>query len=233
MRKPSRIATRLSLICACNCTGATSTAFGSKSNSSAQLALELILEELEIEQAAEAPSDAGVEDTTPARTPRTRKPFPKGLKRLQKTITPSDACTDCGGNLKVPGSDVMEELVYVPDHYIVNQIGCPHLASTCCKAVVQAEMRSRPILKSFVGPALMAHILCCKYGYHLPLYRQRKMFANMGIDLSGSLMAGWVGKCAKLLERLSDAIRNNVFEAQATFMDYNYGQTTSKGYWAW
>ena len=145
MRKPSRIATRLSLICACNCTGATSTAFGSKSNSSAQLALELILEDLEIEQAAEAPGDAGVEDTTPARTPRTRKPFPKGLKRVQRTITPSDACTDCGENFKVLGSDVMEELVYVPDHYIVNQIGCPHLASTCCEAVVQAAPSSRAL----------------------------------------------------------------------------------------
>ena len=56
------------------------------------------------------------------------------------------------------------------------------------------------------GPALMAHILCCKYGYHLPLYRQSKMFANEGIDLSGSLMAGWVGKCSKLLERVSGQI---------------------------
>ena len=54
--------------------------FGSKSESSAQLVLELILEELEIEQAAEtgdedASSDAEVK---PPRTPRKRKPFPKG-----------------------------------------------------------------------------------------------------------------------------------------------------------
>ena len=83
--------------------------FGSKSESSAQLALELVLEELEIEQAAEAPDesaaiDAGGEDTTtPPRTPRTRKPFPKGLKRVEKRITPSDACTDCGGSFKELG----------------------------------------------------------------------------------------------------------------------------------
>ena len=32
--------------------------------------------------------------------------------------------------------------------------------------------QSRSIPKSFVWPALMAHILCCKYGYHFPLYRQ-------------------------------------------------------------
>ena len=128
--------------------------FGSKSESSAQLALELILEEMEIEQAAEtddedASSDA--EATKPPRTPGKRKPFPKGLKRVQKTISPSDACTDCGGSFKVLGTDVMEELEYVPGHYIVNQIGRPRLACTCCEAVVQAEMSSRHIPKSFVG----------------------------------------------------------------------------------
>ena len=65
--------------------------FGSSSESSTQLALELILEELEIEQAAETEDDR--EDKTsseanaakPPRAPRKRKPFPKSLKRVQKT----------------------------------------------------------------------------------------------------------------------------------------------------
>ena len=89
--------------------------FGSKSESSAQLALELILEEMEIEQAAEAGDEdasSDAEAAKPPRTPRKRKPFPKGLKRVVKTITPSDACTDCGGGFKVLGTDVMEELEY-------------------------------------------------------------------------------------------------------------------------
>ena len=123
----------------------------------------------------------------------------------------------------------MEELEYISGHYVVNQISRPRLACTCCETVVQAKMPSRPIPKSFVGPALMAHILCCKYGYHLPLYRQSQMFENEGIDLSGSLMAGWVGKCAKLLERVSDAIRDHVFEAQAIFIDDTTVKLLQKG----
>ncbi len=193
--------------------------FGSRSESSAQLALELILEEHEIEQAADEDDTTSDAKTTPPRTPRERKPLPKNLKRVQNRITPSNACTDCGGGFRELGADVMEELEYVPGHYIVNQIIRPRLACTCCETVVQAEMPSRPIPKSFVGPALMAHILCCKYGYHLPLYRQSQMFENEGIDLSGSLLASWVGKCTRLLERLSDAIRDHVFEGQAVFMD--------------
>lgn len=208
--------------------------FGSKSESSAQLALELILEELEIEQAAATEDDdeatsSDTDVTKPPRTSRKRKPFPKSLKRVQKTINPSETCEDCGGSFKELGADVMEELEYVPGHYIVNQIKRPRLACACCEKVVQAEMPSRPIPKSFVGPALMAHILCSKYGYHLPLYRQSQMFENEGIDLSGSLLALWVGKCTKLLERVADAIRDHVFEAQAIFMDDTTVKLLQKG----
>lgn len=179
--------------------------FGSRSESLDQLALELMLEEHEIAQASEAGEGAtpASEEVKPTRTPRERKPFPKDLERVETRITPSDACTDCGGSFKDLGTDVMEELEYVPGHYIVNQIIRPRLACTCCEAVVQAPMPSRPIPKSFVGPALMAHILASKYGYHLPLYRQSQMFENAGIELSGSLLASWVGKSTKLLERVS------------------------------
>lgn len=44
------------------------------------------------------------------------------------------------------------------------------------------------------------------------------MFAKEGIDLSGALMAGWVGKCTELLECVSDVIHDLVFEAQAILM---------------
>ena len=75
-----------------------------------------------------------------------------------------------------------------PGHYIVNQIIRPRLACTCCEKVTQAEMPSRPIPKSFVGPALMAHILCCKYGYHLRYKSQ--MFENQGIERIASGLLG-------------------------------------------
>ena len=202
--------------------------FGSRSESSTQLALELILEDHEIAQAAETADDVDNE-AKPPRTPRVRKPFPKELKRVQQRITPSDTCEDCGGSFKELGSDVMEELEYIPAHYIVKQIERPRLACTCCEKIVQSEMPSRPIPKSFVGPALMAHIIACKYGYHLPLYRQSQMFETQGIEISGSLMCSWVGKITKLLERLSDAIRDHVFKGQAIFMDDTTVKLLQKG----
>ncbi len=53
--------------------------FGSRAESSAQLALELILEEHEIEQAADEDDTTSDAETKPPRTPRKRKPFPKSL----------------------------------------------------------------------------------------------------------------------------------------------------------
>ena len=68
MRGPSRTETPSSRICTHSFTGTKNTALAQ----SAQLALELILDELEIEQAAEVPAKdvpSDVEDTKPPRTP--------------------------------------------------------------------------------------------------------------------------------------------------------------------
>ncbi len=91
--------------------GARKHRFGSKSESSEQLALELILEELEIEHAAETDDEDASSDamsTTPFRTSCKRKPLPKN----QTTTAPSDVCEASGGSLTVLGKDVMEELEY-------------------------------------------------------------------------------------------------------------------------
>ena len=59
--------------------------FGSRSESLDQLALELMLEEHEIAQAAETAGEgATCEETKSPRTPRERKPFPKDLKARGK-----------------------------------------------------------------------------------------------------------------------------------------------------
>jgi hypothetical protein len=92
--------------------------FGSRSERLDQLALELVLEEHEIAQAAEAGCDDDDPDVEQEarlpRTPREHKPFPKDLKRVETRITPNDVCTEGGGSFKELGTDVMEELEYVP-----------------------------------------------------------------------------------------------------------------------
>ena len=74
-----------SRICTHSFTGTKNTALAQ----SAQLALELILDELEIEHASDTEDEPpNAEGKKLPRTARKREPFPKGLKRVQKTITP-------------------------------------------------------------------------------------------------------------------------------------------------
>lgn len=63
------------------------------------------------------------------------------------------------------------------------------------------------------GPALMAHILTCKYGDDLSLYRLGQIFEHHGIDLDRFTLSNWVGKSTKFLEHVSNAIRDYALAA--------------------
>lgn len=121
--------------------------------------------------------------------------------------------------MKPLGEDVTEELDYVPGRFVVNRIVRPHLACTCCEAICQAPLPSRPIERGRPGPGLLVRVPVAKYGDHLPLHRQSQIIEREGIDLDRSTLADWVGKATALLEPLADAIRRHVLGGPAIFAD--------------
>ena len=194
--------------------------FGSRSEVLDQLAL--TLEDEEIAAAAQEPAqdDANTDQAaTPPKGKPKRKPLPGHLPRNETTLSPGDACGECGGALKTLGDDVTEELEYVPGRFVVNRIVRPRMACTCCERFHQAALPSRPIERGRPGPGLLAHILVNKYADHSPLYRQSQIFQREGIDLDRSTLADWVGKSAALLEPLADAVARHVLKGQALFAD--------------
>jgi transposase len=104
------------------------------------------------------------------------------------------------------GKDVTEELEYVPGRFVVNRIIQPRKACTCCEAIVQSPLPSRPIEPGRPEPGLLAHVLISKYADHLPHYRQSQIYARDGVDLDRSTMFDWVGRATALLEPLADLI---------------------------
>jgi transposase len=191
--------------------------FGSTSESLDQLQMSFGEDEAIAEAAAEqsAPSD---NKQKPKRR-HSRKPLPDHLERNDTVLSPGEACEDCGGTLKTLGEDVTEELEYVPGRFVVNRIVRPRRACTCCEAIVQAPLPSRPIEKGRPGPGLLAHVLVSKYADHLPLYRQSQIFARDGVDLERSTLADWVGRSTALLEPLAEAIGRQVRAGPALFAD--------------
>jgi len=190
--------------------------FGSKSESLDQL--QLFAENEEIAAATEETDTPEPQTCEPKNKPK-RKPLPEHLERNEQVLTPGDNCSKCGGDLKTLGEDVTEELEYVPGRFIVNRIIRPRMACSCCEAVLQAPMPSRPIERGRPGSGLLAHVLVSKYCDHLPLYRQSQIYEREGIDLDRSTMADWVGKSTALLKPLADAIGKHVRQGQALFAD--------------
>lgn len=197
--------------------GANRHRFGSKSESMNQL--QLFTENAEIAEAAAGVEQSAPEENTEPKVKPKRKPLPSHLERKKQVLSPGEACNECGGDLKVLGEDITEELEYIPGRFAVTQIARPRAACTCCEAIQQAPMPSRPIERGRPGPGLLAHVLVSKFADHLPLYRQSQIYAREGVDLGRSTLADWVGKSTALLEPLAEAIAKRVKDGAALFAD--------------
>ncbi|MEM1152274.1 MAG: IS66 family transposase [Pseudomonadota bacterium] len=175
----------------------------------------------------EAIAEAAEEQAKPAQSPtedkphrqHSRKPLPDHLDRHEEVLSPGEDCSRCGGKLKTLGEDVTEELEYVPGRFVVNRIIRPRKACSCCEAIVQSPLPSRPIERGRPGPGLLAHVLVSKYADHLPLYRQSQIYAREGVDLDRSTMADWVGRSTALLEPLADEVGRIARRGEALFAD--------------
>ncbi len=190
--------------------------FGASSETAEQLQLALATSEI---AAAAMTARLRLPEVEEKGQPK-RRPIPDHVPRMEVELRPAtEACADCGVQLRRIGEDVTEELEYVPGRFIVNRIVRPRLACTGCERFVQAPLLSRPIERGRPGPGLLAHVLVSKYADHLPLYRQSQIFERDGLDLDRSTLADWVGKSTALLEPLADAIGRHVLAAEAIFAD--------------
>lgn len=67
--------------------------------------------------------------------------------------------------------------------------------------------------------ALIADVLINKYCDHLPLYRQSKIFARQGIEISRATLANWVGRGIAALLPIVDRMRVDVLARSRLFVD--------------
>ena len=178
--------------------------------------LELGLEEAEAEAAARV--SLAVARARDVAKPH-RHPLPEHLPREDVLHEPSCVCPGCGGAMRRMGEDVTEQLDYVPASFRVVRHLRPRLSCRSCERIVQAPMPSMPIERGRPGAGLLAHVLVSKYADHLPLYRQSGIYARHGVDLARSTLADWVGRSAKLLGPLVDALEQHVMGGSTLHAD--------------
>ncbi|EHA4943298.1 IS66 family transposase [Escherichia coli] len=147
----------------------------------------------------------------PLRQTRTRKPFPESLPRDEKRLLPAaPCCPNCGGSLSYLGEDTAEQLELMRSAFRVIRTVREKHACTQCDAIVQAPAPSRPIERGIAGPGLLARVLTSKYAEHTPLYRQSEIYGRQGVELSRSLLSGWVDACCRQLSPLEEALHGYV-----------------------
>jgi len=107
-------------------------------------------------------------------------------------------CPCCGGPLHEMSSEVRQELQVIPAQVkVVKHVRYVYSCRRCEREevstpVVTAPMPAPVLPGSLASPSALAYIMEQKYGEGLPLYRQERQFAGLGIELSRQTLANWV-----------------------------------------
>lgn len=73
---------------------------------------------------------------------------------------------------------------------VIRQRRCSKYICSGCDHTAQAPAPGLPIARGKPDPGLLAHLLVSKYGDHLPLYRQSRIYEREGVRLPRASLAG-------------------------------------------
>ncbi len=148
-----------------------------------------------------------------------RAPLPPELPRRTIEHEPDSTRCDCGCQLKRVGEDVSEKLDYIPGTFTVERHVRGKWVCDSCETLTQAPVPPQVIDKGIPTAGLLAQVLVAKYGDHLPLYRQEKIFARAGLEIARSTLADWVGRCGVALQPLLDGMRDELHQQSVLHAD--------------
>jgi len=171
---------------------------------------ELMLEEIEASR-AEAELRSGktpLPELDDVSDKPKRKPLPDGLPGEELVYAAPCNCPTCGSTSFLKAADrVIQVLEHVPASVKIVRHVEKRMICRECDTTVAGEMPTLPIERGKPGPGLLAHIMIATFDAHIPLYRLSEMYGRLGIDISRSVMADWVGRVSALLTPLVLLIR--------------------------
>jgi transposase len=174
---------------------------------------ELMLEEIEASR-AEVEVRSGkspLPELDDAPSKPKRKPLPDGLPTEELVYQAPCSCPTCGGTSFLKAADkVVQVMEHVPASVKIVRHVEKRMVCRGCDTTVAGVMPTLPIERGKPGPGLLAHIMVAKFDDHIPLYRLSEMYDRLGIDISRSVMADWVGRVSALLSPLISLIRAHV-----------------------
>jgi transposase len=166
----------------------------------------------ELEEGLEEPTTPESKPSTPEKPkakPR-RRPLPEHLPRVERVIDLPEAQKQAmGSQWTFIGYDESEQLAVIPRQpYVIRFKRAKYVPLNeevpgAEQGVVIAPRAAQILPKAIGHSSLIADVVVGKFVDALPLYRQEKIFAREGIDISRQTMAGWMialdGKLAPLM----------------------------------
>ena len=137
-----------------------------------------------------------------------RAKLPEHLSVVEIEIHPEGDLTD----MVCIGKEITEELECEPARFYINRYIRYKYAAKNGEGIKIAELPERVIEKGIPGAGLLAMILTGKYMDHLPLYRQKQIFARENINIASSTIEGWTKEALIKLEPLYQQL---VFDTKA------------------
>jgi len=161
-----------------------------------------------------------------------RRKLPDHLPRIEivHDLTEQEKiCPCCGEMRSCIGSEVSEQLEYVPaslkvlkhvrHKYSCNACGNGCIQCDCNPHIEIATKTAQPIEKGLPGPGLLAYVITSKLGDHLPLYRLERIFDRHGVDIARSTMCAWMLAASELLKPLVEFMISRVKQSKVIHTD--------------
>ncbi|HKK52414.1 MAG TPA: IS66 family transposase, partial [Myxococcota bacterium] len=153
-----------------------------------------------------------------------RSPIPDHLPRVEilrdledhEKICPNDP----SHRFSRIGEEQAERIVYKPaELYVEVEVRPKYACGTCKDGIACQKPSPQPIPKSMASASLLAQIVTAKYVDGLPLARQEKILARLGIDLPRSTLASWVIRCGELVSPLTDLLLERIRDGAYVLAD--------------
>jgi transposase len=187
-----------------------------------------------------AVEEVRITKTTYTRRKRGRKPISPSLKRIDVVIDLSEDEKSVGEGRELIriGEETSEQVHQVPQKYIAIRTIRPKYVVRTIGAVateggLESEIRVAPLPprilpRSIATPSLLAALLIGKFCDGLPFYRQEKIFARHGLDISRQDMANWAIAAAQKLEGLIQLLKAELLASPYLHCDETYFQVMNE-----
>jgi len=188
--------------------------------------LEALIGELEAEvEQPPAPQSKPPAPEQPKGKP-VRRPLPQHLPRVERIIDLPEAEKQAmGSQWTLIGYEESEQLAVIPRQpYVIRFKRAKYVpidedVPGAEQGVVIAPRAPQLLPKAIGHSSLIADVVVGKFVDALPLYRQEKIFAREGIDISRQTMAGWMIALDEKLSPLMAAMKAALYQGPVIHID--------------